>query len=556
MKNETNVDFKNPGFSTFYFKEGCKIYFKGYLYLDGEFYFSARDFSVLFENFRYDLSFFKSECVSGCFLIIVQRNGVWSVITDIIRSIPVFICRNGNGNFAIVDDIRSLSDRVLDDKQVFNFFSFNSSLGNSNCYQKIYSCQAAEIVTIEDDSLHSERYFRYLSKDSKSRTIGVHSFVKEFNRVLGSAIERMINSKPEVRNWIVPLSGGHDSRNIVNSLLKAGQKNVICYSYGTPGNTQSSISKKVAEAAGYEWYFIEYTENKWFELHRKGLIDDYVNYSFQGVSTPHLQDLLAVFELKEQGIANKNDVFIPGHSGITEIGFTQETEVFSTNSEAIRFISEKVQGSYFYKKSAAQYDYKSLMDPIIKESISQNINLKPKNMFAFFNWQERQTKFIGNSIRIYDYFDFDHSLPLWDRELVEFWLDLSPEDRLNRNLFIRSEREGVLLKELASIPFDDDLKTKSNEKISIRNIKKYIPELLLLLILRITGKKSVPAEGMNQIYAQKGDTLEEVLSPIDDFPDDMIQAIKPFLKRYPYQINPHVLSSLYAIRLAYDQTKL
>lgn len=554
MESESIVDFKHPGFSTFKFKEGCSIYLKGYLYLDGKCYSSARDFFKLLEKFRFDLNFFKSKCVSGHFLIVLKKNRVWSVITDIIRSIPVFINCKGDGTFAIVDDIRSIPDRKLDDKQVSDFFTFKSTIGNKNCYQNVYSCQAAEIVTLEDNSLRSERYFKYLPQDN-TRKIDADSFVKSFNRMLLSATDRMIRSKPEVKNWIIPLSGGYDSRNIVNSLKKVGLKNVICYSYGTPGNLQSSISKKVAEAAGYEWHFIEYTESKWLDLHKSGLIDDFVNYSFQGVSTPHLQDFLAVYELKERGIANKQDVFIPGHSGITEIGFTEATENLSSNSDAIRFISKKSENSLPYKKSADSIDYERRIFSILNESICPD-EIKPNNIFAYYNWQERQTKFVGNSIRVYDFFDFDYSIPLWDRELVEFWLDVSAEDRLNRNLLIRSEREGLLLNELASIPFADEVKSKSKGKKIFPKIKKFIPNLLSILILRTTRKKAIMAEGMNQIYAQKGNTVEEVLTPVNDFPGDVIQAIKPILKRYPYQVNPHMLSTLFAIRLIYDQAKM
>jgi hypothetical protein len=36
-----------------------------------------------------------------------------------------------------------------------------------------------------------------------------------------------------------------------------------------------------------------------------GLIDKYSGFSFQGVSIPHLQDFLAVYELKEKKIIKK-----------------------------------------------------------------------------------------------------------------------------------------------------------------------------------------------------------------------------------------------------------
>src|SRR5690606_19684702 len=106
------------------------------------------------------------------------------------------------------------------------------------------------------------------------------NFVRDFDRQMRRIIENMIQSAPAVNNWIIPLSGGHDSRMLVNYLYKAQIKNVICFSYGSANNLQSRISKKVAEAVEYDWHFVEYTEEKWGELHNKGIFDAYIDYAF------------------------------------------------------------------------------------------------------------------------------------------------------------------------------------------------------------------------------------------------------------------------------------
>src|SRR5699024_7143343 len=150
----------------------------------------------------------------------------------------------------------------IDDKIINEFASSKFVLGNKNCFKDVYSCQAGEIATLENDQIKSKRYFEFLPEDDE-REISTEAFVDEFNQLMGFTIQRMIQSAPEVNNWIIPLSGGHDSRIIVNSLKKAGIENVICYSYGTSNNLQSKISKQVAEGAGYPWHFVEYTEEKW-----------------------------------------------------------------------------------------------------------------------------------------------------------------------------------------------------------------------------------------------------------------------------------------------------
>ncbi len=59
------------------------------------------------------------------------------------------------------------------------------------------------------------------------------------------------------------LSGGLDSRTVAaNAKKRLGANDVICVSYGRKGCREAEISKRVAEALGYEWIFIESTAKK------------------------------------------------------------------------------------------------------------------------------------------------------------------------------------------------------------------------------------------------------------------------------------------------------
>ena len=41
--------------------------------------------------------------------------------------------------------------------------------------------------------------------------------------------------------------------------------------------------------------------------------------------------------------------------------------------------------------------------------------------FEFFDWRERQAKFIVNSVRVYEFLGYEWRLPLWDVRMVKFW---------------------------------------------------------------------------------------------------------------------------------------
>ena len=50
--------------------------------------------------------------------------------------------------------------------------------------------------------------------------------------------------------------------------------------------------------------------------------------------------------------------------------------------------------------------------------------------------RERQSKFIVNSNRYYDFFSLSWWMPFWDNEFVEFWANTDYTQRLNKRLWI------------------------------------------------------------------------------------------------------------------------
>src|SRR5690606_36729019 len=113
--------------------------------------------------------------------------------------------------------------------------------------------------------------------------------------------KRMIDSKPNRHNWIISLSGGYDSRIVVNYLDKLGVKNVICYTYGMNNNIQSEISRQVAETLGYKWYFVDYRE--WVpRMQVDSIVDEYIRFGLNGNPVAHLQDFPAVYAPLKQNV--------------------------------------------------------------------------------------------------------------------------------------------------------------------------------------------------------------------------------------------------------------
>jgi len=490
--------------------------------------------------------FIEENSIGTPFSIVFVSDEKIIIVSDIIRSYPVFYSTVNNQVF-ITENIKTIPEKSISDQAVSMFLQAGFSLGPNTIYQNINGIQAAEILTIDrkNKNIDSNRYFAF-KPNHKAKDKSIEEFVEEFDSLMITIIKKLTKSVPKDKNLIIPLSGGCDSRVIVNYLKKTNAKNVICFSYGRKNNTQANISQRVAEACGYEWYFVEYTEEKWAKLHNIGLIDNYIEYSFQGVSIPHLQDFLAVYELRQKKIIKKGDVFIPGHTlDMLSGGHFKDIDM-AVNDE----LSSLKRTSSRHSIVPTKFIKPSYIEKL--RSIYNKVKMEPHSFQEYINWQERQAKFIVNSCKVYRFFEFDFLLPFWDIKLVKYFLKLNEGNRLERNLFISSQRKGILIPELAAIEFEYEVNTKSAKKSIKGKVVNKIPPFVRSLASRYFGSKTYKAEALNQIYALQGNTIKSILGSYKMYPKELQNYIKSIMIRKPYQVNYHNLTSLLAIKKTLD----
>lgn len=75
-----------------------------------------------------------------------------------------------------------------------------------------------------------------------------------------------------------------------------------------------------------------------------------------------------------------------------------------------------------------------------------------------------------------------------------------------------------------------------------------MPKALILVLLRLTGRKPKLHEGLNQIFALKARTVKELLHPVEDFPANLRPYFFEHLSRYTFQMSNQLLTTLYTIR--------
>ena len=98
----------------------------------------------------------------------------------------------------------------------------------------------------------------------------------------------------------------------------------------------------------------------------------------------------------------------------------------------------------------------SELEQIFKEKInkcSRGLEIKDNdscaNAIEFLDFNERQAKFIVNSVRAYEFFGYEWRIPLWDTELINFFLKVPMKYRISQDLYKKYARDRLFSGELS-----------------------------------------------------------------------------------------------------------
>ncbi len=467
--------------------------------------------------------------LEGNFTLLISNNYQHFIISDKMRFFQLVYYIDGK-TLVVTDDIMkhkkhtkfqfNISDTICE-----QFLRSFYVVGPYTLFNDVFSTQSGEIIYVNSNDLEIKRtqYFQWapIIEDEMVQRDYKEEAVKQ-DEIFINVFNRMIKSAPHVNNWIIPLSGGYDSRTIVNYLYKLGVKNVICFSYGMERNIQSEISRQVAEALNYEWYFIDF--KNWIPKLDLNMLNDYIEFGFNGVNIPHLQDFPAIFAMKELGILKPNDIFVPGHALEVIAGnHLSEKMKYCTNIESVfPTISHHFCGFGYHEES------KSKIIEHVKTIISK-YHLKETQIAECFDWQERQTKFIANSVKVYEYFGYESRIPEWDGDLCGYWAPIGFNYKIQRNMFKEVFKQYLNVDEIKGIPFANDLIAKSKPSLSQR-ILNNIPVSIKKFLKKngVTKSFYYADEGLHLVYSKNSETIEDYLKSYNS-PD----TVKNYLSSYP-----------------------
>jgi asparagine synthase (glutamine-hydrolysing) len=490
---------RNSGYE---WKVSGGVHFKGYIIVKGEYLEGKKGSEYLNSLFRdNEISSNMLRELNGVFAFVYENGKMTCLCTDRTRSFPLFYSADGEFVFVSDDPAELKTDsREMNDAAVKPFLYAGYVPGRETLLKNVFQVQAGEIVSIGKNGIKAEFYHSCINAADDGDEEQLEIGLKNIFEAIGAEMAEALKGKTAV----VPLSSGYDSRLIAALLKMNGIDNVVTFTYGRKDNPELEISRAVASKLGYDWKFIEYTDEK-----IKGFLgtDDFKKYfprSSNYTSMFYLQEYFAFHELLRE--LKGDAVIIPGHSGDSIAGsHVTETMTATVSKQDLEEII--LQKHFIYRKTGP--GVKKELTDLIGRILSDKTGL---DISDYQNWiiKERHAKFVINSNRIYDHFGYRYYMPLVDSRFMDLFDRVPVSLKYGKKLY-----DNVLRKyffEPLGLNFSYETNPTTGER-KVQNAKNVIKKIMPKKIINFYKEK---VRINSDIYFNIGVT--------DEMKEDMVRS--------------------------------
>lgn len=440
---------------------GCDIWLRGMFRWNGTLYRGGegcRQLARMLGNIvKRDICLSGNEIISvlrgihGHFSFVVKSSRVLLAVVDRIRAFPLFYSMD-NGVCYLSCSATKIKTRLnlgeLDQQSALEFNMAGYVLGKRTLLKGLFQLQAGEALIVipgEREPL-TRRYYRYL--DPARTDVSGSSTVEQLSETMTKVTSELVKSLDGHPVWI-PLSGGLDSRLVLALLVEAKYDKLACFTYGMRGIWDVKQARFVTEKLGVKWFYIPYTAYEARKMFHKREYQDYFAFADGASSVPFISEYYALVKLRERDIIPDDAIIINGQTGdyISGGHIPKTLNGIADDYVNVNLLLEKIIEKHFSLWSNLNTD--SNIDRIQKE-VSALLGLSASDklekaeftrLFETFEWQERQSKYVVNGQRVYEWFGFNWRLPLWDDCVLDFWDGVNWRDKLGQGLFLRYLRE-------------------------------------------------------------------------------------------------------------------
>lgn len=386
-----------------------------------------------------------SACLDGNFALIIAQGTRIIAAVDKIRSYPIFYYSN-RSHFQISNSARAITEkqklREIDPLSLIEFRMAGFVTGRETLFMELHQLQAGEMLVWNKTSLELERhrYFLFLPEDRLGENAQING---EWTDAVGEhtekIFEKLIHEAGDRPIW-VPLSGGLDSRLILCMLASKGYSNLHAFSYGVPGNYEARIAREVAHRVGVPWVFVPIKRRPFRDFYESRDRREYWKFCDFLCSVPNMQDLFPIRKMLSGQLLSEDAIIVNGQSGdfitgghIPALPKGWENQWDGMVDALIRKHCSQ------WKHSLTKSNLTRFLEKLegeLSEVASDPKQYEPKTaLYEYWEWQERQCKYVVNGQRVYDWLGLDWALPLWDSEYLSFWKDVPPEVKTGQRLY-------------------------------------------------------------------------------------------------------------------------
>jgi len=373
---------------------------------------------------------------------------------DRVRSIPL-IWAPLNGAVMVDQDGGRLARRLglqpiqVDADAALAIALSGFTIGNDTLYRQVRQIGPGEFVLVEQSGAGNHgRYHQW------TPWLAEPVAPEDIAAPLKSLHERLISALVDSargRQILVPLSAGLDSRFIASGLREAGYENVVCFAYGTPGNREAAVSRRIAERLGYPWHFVPFSSTA---MQATFAGEDHARFragadSLTGVHFP--QDYLALKHLLDDGLADTKSIVVNGQSGDFITGNHIPAVLATPHHNRSPAARRKAIIEALLAKHFKQWEF--LRTPVnvarLSKRLGQEIDIiglpagagNDYGIYEYCEFRDRQAKYVVGGQRAYEHFGLDWRLPLWDQDYLDFWASAPLAAKARQSLYRNVLRE-------------------------------------------------------------------------------------------------------------------
>ncbi len=360
-------------------------------------------------------------------VICIFNNDYYFAFVDRIKSFPIYVGITKSGfrfsNFA--PNLRKeIKNKNLNNEAILSIKMAGYAIGRNTLYLNIFQLLPGEICIINKKKIYFQQYYHFINKKTFSNNSLVN-LSKKLSLITLSILKKMIKKNNDSK-FVIPLSAGYDSRLIVSGLKYLNVKNVICFSYGRGNNFEARVAEKIAKKLGYNWYFVELNGKKQRINFNSKNYSNYKSFSDTLNSWSYVQDLFAVDELLKKNIIDNQSVIINGNSGdFISGGHLPNLKTMknkSTLDEIIYYFLDK--HFCLWINTFHQKDFDSIKSFLISSLPNEMLNIEKSKIYKIYEYLEfvnRQSNYVIQGQRVYDFYNLKWELPLWDDKYLDFW---------------------------------------------------------------------------------------------------------------------------------------